>query len=232
MNYHIISIEGNIGSGKTTLMHKLKEYYASNNEVVFLKEPVDEWEKIVDENGVTMLQKFYSDQYKYSFSFQMMAYISRLKILRDTIKEFEQDKSKNYVIITERSLFTDKLVFARMLFDDNKIEYINYQIYLSWFNTFASDYPVNKIIYVCADPEICYDRIGKRSRTGEDQIPLEYLKNCHKYHTSMLDMNSIDRVSESQIVLNGNIDIYENPKQIDKWISTINKYIYNKEILK
>ena len=79
--FKIVSIEGNIGSGKTTLLKKLKEKYVNNPNIIFLKEPVDEWEQIKDKDGQTMLQKFYADQQKYSFAFQMMAYISRLKIL-------------------------------------------------------------------------------------------------------------------------------------------------------
>ena len=43
LNFTIVSIEGNIGSGKSTLMKNLKEYYKNNNQVLFLKEPVDEW---------------------------------------------------------------------------------------------------------------------------------------------------------------------------------------------
>jgi deoxycitidine kinase/deoxyguanosine kinase len=103
----------------------------------------------------------------------MMAYISRLKILRDTIKNI-QDKDWNakYVIITERSLYTDKMVFAKMLYDTGKIESINYQIYLNWFDTFANEFPINKIIYVKACPETCHQRISIRQRDGEDNIPI------------------------------------------------------------
>ena len=43
---NMISIDGNIGSGKSTLMGELKTYFSSNTNVVFLKEPVDEWETI------------------------------------------------------------------------------------------------------------------------------------------------------------------------------------------
>ena len=71
----IISIEGNIGSGKSTLLENLKEKYKDDNKMVFLDEPVKLWNNIKDKNGMTMLEKFYSDQDKYSFSFQMMAYI-------------------------------------------------------------------------------------------------------------------------------------------------------------
>ena len=60
INSRIVSIDGNIGSGKSTLLSTLKEYYADNDHIIFLKEPVDDWEKITDENGVTMLEKFYS----------------------------------------------------------------------------------------------------------------------------------------------------------------------------
>jgi deoxycitidine kinase/deoxyguanosine kinase len=240
----IISIEGNIGSGKSTLLANLKKHFNNNNRVIFLREPVDEWSKIKDENGTTILEKFYADQDKYSFPFQMMAYVSRLKLFKDAVNEcraetfkflrekdytqpYNHDETIIYYIITERSLFTDKMVFAKMLYDSGKIESINYQIYLNWFNTFADEYTVNKIIYVNANPEICYKRVGKRHRDGEDKIPLEYLNNCHLYHNNMLDKNTSDCVCESQLVLDGNIDIYENTAIINEWISNIEQFIYN-----
>ena len=83
----IISIDGNIGSGKSTLMEELKAHYSSNKNVVFLKEPVDEWETITDENGSTILEKFYENPTKYGFSFQIMAYISRLNIIKQEFKK-------------------------------------------------------------------------------------------------------------------------------------------------
>ena len=218
----IISIDGNIGSGKSTLMEELKTYFSSNKNVVFLKEPVDEWETITDENGATILEKFYGDSTKYGFSFQIMAYISRLDVIRKEIK-----KNPDAIFISERSLFTDKLVFAKMLFDSGNIELVNYKIYLKWFDTFAEDFPVSKVIYVNTDPEICHMRIEKRSRTGESNIPLEYLQNCHKYHNNMLDVNSVDCVCKNQLVLNGNVDMYENKEQISKWIDQINTFIHN-----
>ena len=232
----IISIEGNIGSGKSTLLAYLKNYFRENNKIIFLKEPVDEWSKIKDDNGTTILEKFYNDQEKYSFSFQMMAYISRLKLLRDTVKEINDHFNKTiinetgtckYFIITERSLFTDKMVFAKMLYDSGKIETVNYQIYLNWFNTFADEYKVDKIIYVKAKPDVCHYRIAKRHRDGEDNIPLNYLKECDTYHNNMLDKSLIDCVCYNQLVLDGNIDIYENVSVLNDWILSIESYIYN-----
>ena len=219
---NMISIDGNIGSGKSTLMGELKTHFSDNTNVVFLKEPVDEWETIKDENGITILEKFYENPTKYGFSFQIMAYISRLNILKQEFK-----KNPNAIFISERSLFTDKLVFAKMLFDSGNIELVNYKIYLQWFNTFAEDFPVSKVIYVNTDPEVCHQRIEKRSRTGESNIPLEYLQNCHKYHTDMLDVSLTDCICKEQLVLNGNIDINKNKEQLTEWIQQVNTFIYN-----
>jgi deoxyguanosine kinase len=227
--YTFISIEGNIGSGKSTLLANLREHYKNNDNVIFLKEPVDEWAKIKDINGTTILEKFYANQEKYSFSFQMMAYVSRIKVLRDTLKE-KRDNNKNqenrdFIIITERSLYTDKMVFAKMLYDSGKIEDVNYQIYLNWFDTFSSEFPVHKVVYVKASPEKCYERIARRSREGEENIPLEYLTACSLYHDNMLDKSTSTCVCNEQLILDGNIDIYENKTQVDKWIQEIEKYI-------
>lgn len=218
----VITIEGNIGSGKTTLLTHLKEEYKDNPNIVFLREPVDEWESIKDAEGISMLQKFYADQEKYSFPFQMMAYISRLALLKDAMK-----KHPGAIIITERSLYTDKFVFAKMLYDMKKIEDVSYQIYTKWFDAFAQECPIHRCVYVKTDPEICHERIMKRSRTGEDSIPLDYLTSCDEYHKAMIFkiLPMFERASEDVIVLDGNIDIYSNPAELTNWIDRISKFI-------
>ena len=192
--------------------------------MIFLREPVSDWEKIKDSEGNTILKKFYAEQEKYSFAFQMMAYISRLKILRDTIKDIGQNKDgKSYVIITERSLYTDKHVFAKMLYDQGKIEDVCYQIYLNWFDEFAKDFPINYSIYVKTDPDKCYERVHKRARDGEEVIPLSYLSECHDYHEEFLDEEK--GIKTSKLILNGNVDIYENDKILEEWITQINNFL-------
>jgi len=215
MKNTIISIEGNIGSGKSTLFEKLKIHFANNKNIIFVREPVDIWERIQDENGTTILEKFYQDQIKYSFSFQIMAYISRINLLKETIKEHP-----GVTIITERSLYTDKMVFAKMLYDTHKIEYINYQIYLNLFDTFKNDFNVDNIIYIKTNPDVCYNRILKRARNGENNISLDYLQLCDTYHNNMVDILQCDK-----IVLNGNVDIYENVSQLNDWICQIHQII-------
>ena len=197
MSFKIISIDGNIGSGKSTLLAYLKEYFTYNENIIFLKEPVDEWENIKDNEGKTILQNFYENQKKYSFSFQMLAYISRLNLIKEAIK-----KNPNAIIITERSLYTDKMVFAKMLYDDGLINSIDYQIYLKLFESFTDEYPVNKIIYVKTKPNICIERIKKRSRTGETNIQLDYLVNLNKYHDEMINST----VGYRSLLLDGDLD--------------------------
>jgi deoxyadenosine/deoxycytidine kinase len=220
----IISIEGNIGSGKSTLLQHLKEKYNSNekeNEIIFLREPVDEWENIKDKNGTTILQKFYADQKTYSFSFQMLAYISRLALLKETF-----ECNPNAIIITERSLLTDKMVFAKMLYDSGHIQDIEYQIYSKWFECFAKDYPINKVIYVNSSPEICHERINERSRAGEEEIPFTYLTKCDEYHKKMIEIFSENK-NISVMNLNGNTNIKtkENSHCLSEWLDKIGDFI-------
>jgi deoxyadenosine/deoxycytidine kinase len=213
----IISIEGNIGSGKSTLLANLRTVFA-NRCIVFVDEPVDVWEEIKDANGTTMLEKFYADQQKYAFSFQIMAYISRLSLLKAAIRNHPGS-----IIITERSLHTDKMVFAKMLFDNGLIEDVNYQIYLKWFDEFSVDCPLHKVIYVKATPEICIARIEKRSRTGESTIPLKYLQDCHKYHERMMQL--LCDLNTPLLLLDGDTDIFENVGTLPNWVSQITKFI-------
>jgi deoxyadenosine/deoxycytidine kinase len=227
----VISIEGNIGSGKSTLLNELRKKYLNQESdsihVCFLKEPVDEWNEICDEYGVTMLENFYQNPNKYSFSFQIMAFISRLKVFGEALKHAQESNvNKKLVFITERSLYTDKMVFAQMLFDTGNMEYINHQVYLSCFNTFMEDFPIHKVVYVKTDADICHQRIMKRSRQGESTISLDYLKNCDNYHNAMLETFVQDSICSDQLVIDGNIDIFENENMIDKWSHDIDAFIH------
>jgi deoxyadenosine/deoxycytidine kinase len=216
----IISVEGNIGSGKSTLLENLREKFNNNSNVIFLKEPVDEWENIKDKNGSTMLEKFYLDQKRYSFSFQMLAFISRLVLLKKTIKECPD----NSIIITERSLITDKMVFAKMLYESDKIEDVEYQIYLKWFDCFCNDYPINKIIYIKSTPETCNNRINQRGRAGEEEISLSYLKSCNDYHDDMI-YSLIEQNNVTILELDGNINIKKNRETLDEWLNLVDNFI-------
>jgi deoxyadenosine/deoxycytidine kinase len=219
LNYTLVSFDGNIGSGKSTLLQHIKDKYRDDPCYIFLKEPVDEWSLIKDSENVTILEKFYVDQKKYSFAFQMMAYISRLNLLKNAVKGMDPDKK--YVIVTERTLNTDRFVFAKMLFETGKMEEVMYQVYLKWFDTFSTEFSVDKVVYIKTLPEVCRERVAKRSREGEEIIPLEYLQSCDRYHDEMIQNND----ESKNLVLDGNIDIYTNTEQVEKWIHEIIEFI-------
>ena len=222
-NNTIISIEGNIGSGKSTLLTNLRQKYSTCSQIIFVDEPVKEWESITNEEGTPMLQLFYQDSKIHSYAFQSMAFISRLSKLKQAVEQ-----NPGAIIITERSLFTDKMVFAQMLRDSGDILFEHHQIYLKWFETFAMDYHVNKIIYVNTSPDTCHKRISIRSRNGESNIPLEYLTKCHQYHDNMIDPLSPNCVCKDQLVLNGETNIYEKIDVLDRWLAKIDDFIFNK----
>ena len=130
-----------------------------NIDVIYLPEPVSVWESIKAKDGKNAIEKYYENPEKYAFSFQMMAYISRIHQLRETLKTKD-----NVIIISERSVFTDKEIFAKMLHDDGKIEDIEFNIYCKWFYEFVKDIPVGGLIYVKTEPKICEKRVIIRNR--------------------------------------------------------------------
>ena len=208
---YIFSIEGNIGSGKSTLVKELQKSVPNilDKKVVYVQEPVNEWSKIKDKKGETILEKFYADQHKYAFSFQMMAYISRLALLRNIVRE-----NPDAIIITERSVFTDREVFAKMLYDEGKIEDVDYQIYLKWFDEFIEEIPITGLIYVTTTPEKSKQRVDLRARMGES-IPLSYLQRCHNYHESW-----IKNIKKQVCLFNGNVDFKDNLDYLAKDLIT------------
>jgi deoxyguanosine kinase len=211
----IISIEGNIGSGKSTLVKILKEELKNDDRFIFIPEPVDEWLKITDSNsGENILSKFYQNQEKYSFPFQVLTFTSKLKLIKDALQ-----KNSDKIIITERSVYTDKEVFAKMLFNDKKIDEICYQIYFAMFNEFLDDTTdLDKIIFVNTEHNICHKRVNKRNRNGE-KIELEYLEKCGSYHQNwLLELNNV-------LVLDGNTEFENDKNTIDEWIQKIFNFI-------
>jgi deoxyadenosine/deoxycytidine kinase len=154
----LISIQGNIGSGKSSLLKKIENYkFKFAKKICFLQEPVDEWEALRDENNLTLLQLYYKDQQSYSFAFQIMAFMTRLKQLKEAL-------SQNYdIIFTERSLSADQ-----------------------WVEEFKLNMPDEYIIYLKTDPLIAHERIIERNRLGEN-IDIDYIKKCHNYHESWLN---------------------------------------------
>lgn len=183
-------------------------------EICFLDEPVALWNEVCDKDGVNILTNLYKDIRANAFKFQMMAYISRLSLLRKAVKN-----KKIKLIITERSVETDRNVFAKMLYDTGDISHDEFQIYTLWFDEFLTDVPLSGIVYIHASPDVCADRIGKRGRAGES-ISLEYIQRCHQYHEDWIRLRNCPLLE-----LPANEDMVESPRLMSKRMESITEFI-------
>jgi len=151
-------------------------------QIIFLEEPLDEWEKFIDPtDGKNILQKFYEDQHKYAFAFQVMSLQTRSRQLLRVMKE-EPDA----IIVSERSIYTDCNIFAKMLADDGKIDPLEKEVYNLVFNETCKilDGTVQKTIYLKSTPENTYIKKCGRNRPGEESISIGYLNKCDTYHNN------------------------------------------------
>lgn len=211
MPFYIVSIEGNIGAGKSTLLKRLVACQFSNVKVIMLDEPVDEWATIQDEQGNTMLSKFYNNQPRYAFAFQMMAFVSRLAILKRAIAQAESNPEVTHLLVTERSVLTDRHVFAQMLRDKNCMESVEHQIYVKWFDEFVeTNKSIHLAFYLKSEPDVCLTRVKQRNRPGEESITLELLTECHQYHQSFIDMLSTMNVHIFTLCANNDVETIAN----------------------
>ena len=134
----IISIEGNIGSGKSSVIKELKKKY---KQFYYLEEPVDSWTSVKDDNGKTILDLFYGDNTRWAYTFQNLAYITR-------VKQILAIKDKYEYIVMERSIFTDRNVFAKIMEQDGHINKIEKSLYDQWFEFLNKDVKVDGYIYI------------------------------------------------------------------------------------
>jgi len=206
----IITLEGNIGAGKSTFLEKMRNYCQDREDILFLQEPVNIWGK-VKQDGKTILELFYENQDKYSFPFQMLAYHTRYELLKDAM-ESAMRSGKVKTIIMERSLEADRNIFAKMLYDEGKIEQCNYSIYRLMSDAGLKTFSADKIWWLNIDAEECARRIVKRGRTGEENIPLEYLHKCQQYHVDWLQNNPKVVIVEDSFedLLVGNTGTFSN----------------------
>lgn len=163
---YLITIDGNIGVGKSTILRELQEKYSYPINL----EPVDEWQPF--------LTDIYENDSGY-FEFQVQVYLDRAFI------QSRYDHTK--VMFMERSPKFTKETFVEVLRKNNKLNQHQFQTIQELYN--HTDKKYNKTttqpsvyIYIRLDPEKCLERISKRSRDSENMITLEYLKELHDKH--------------------------------------------------
>jgi len=210
----IISIEGNIGVGKSTFIEKILINNFEDCEKV--SEPVELWKTFTDENNKNILQMFYEDKKRWSYSFQNIACITRMM----KIEEIVRNSNKKYIFL-DRSLGTDSNVFEKMLYNDGDISLIEHKMYELWcsfYKNYVRDN--NKIIYIYlkSDSKVCLERIKKRNRIEESSITIDYLNKLNDYHDEWLLK---DDNRNNVIILDCNEDFENNKEKQEEMIKII-----------
>lgn len=217
-----ICIEGNMGSGKTTLVKLLGNVFPKNQCTIML-EPIDEWSSFKDSSGESLFDLYYKDQKRYAYIFQKIALRTRTQIFLRTIKE------NNYKYgFFDRSIFSDCNCFAENCYDIgsmNQIEWRDYIEFFDWLNQeFQISKKINGFIYLKTSPEVAYQRLKQRNRTEELEVPLEYLKKIHNKHDQL--MNKLMQTHRI-LVLDGDCDFENNRDIQQKYILQISKFLKN-----
>jgi len=175
-------IEGNIGTGKTTFCKQIENLNLDEVQVIY--EPVDEWMKTIDKDGKNILEHFYGDMSRNCYLFQSNAFITRYNALKNITK------SKKYVFV-ERSMYSDRNVFAKSCHEGGMMKDIEWKVYNSWFDTLINQLNIHhNFIYLKCDPVVSYSRVQKRNRPSEESITLDYLTHLHEKHENWLNKNS------------------------------------------
>ncbi len=202
-------IEGTIGAGKSTMCRMLKEALSSC-EVLF--EPVDKWRSTIDENdNKNILQHFYEDQNRWSYSFQTFTFLTRMEDMMTKRQEMP-------IRFVERSVYTDKHVFAKSLTNMGKMSNLEWNMYNDWWNWLSKEcfdkisHPLG-FIYLRTEPKTAYQRMLKRERSEEKCVPLDYLEINVKYHDDWL---LSEEFKDKVLVIDVNEDFESNVEEFER----------------
>ena len=179
---YVISIEGNIGSGKSTFLKYFVKFCHEkkiNHKVI--NEPIDLWQNF-EQSNINLLKLYYDDPVRWAFIFQSYVQLTLFEQIKDTLK-------CRSLIMTERSLFSSYFVFTNLLYTLNYIDTICFKILRKSFHLLTSlDYfKIDLIIYLQTKPEIAYERVSSRNRKGEKNIDFNYVKKLHVYYEHWLN---------------------------------------------
>ena len=170
MKYNFITIEGNIGAGKTTLSHLLSKQF---NARLILEEFADN----------PFLPKFYENQRQYAFPLELFFMAERYKQLKDLLQT--KDMFQNITI--SDYLFTKCLLFAKVNLPEE--EFLLYQKLFDIINPQLIQ--PDLLIYLHAPVNKLMDNIKKRNRSYELGIDPEYLFTLQETYTQYIKQHNI-----------------------------------------
>lgn len=170
MRYNFITIEGNIGAGKTTLAQLLSKRL---NARLILEEFADN----------PFLPKFYENQRQYAFPLELFFMAERYKQLKDLL----QTKDMFQTLTISDYLFTKCLLFAKVNLPEE--EFLLYQKLFEIINPQLIQ--PDLLVYLHAPVKKLKDNIKKRNRSYEQGIDPEYLFNLQETYTQYIKQHNI-----------------------------------------
>jgi deoxyadenosine/deoxycytidine kinase len=194
--YKFIVIDGNIGSGKSTIFEMMqsliKKYNCfpfCNKPICFIKEPVEEWLvspscSDTETENKSIFELFNENHEKYAFLFQIKVFTSRINAILKGIETFKKENGLNpFYVVCDRSLIGDKIFF-----DIQNASYIEKDIYQGIHEIMCKNI-IDRyclMIYVNTDYKECEKRIKNRKRSSESKITQKYLLSIQNGHTTMI----------------------------------------------
>jgi len=170
MNYHFITIEGNIGAGKTTLAHLLAKHF---NARLILEQFADN----------PFLPKFYENPGQYAFPLELFFMAERYKQLKELVHTSDLFQS---ITVTDY-LFTKCLLFAKVNSEEQE-----FRLYQNFFDIIdAQLVQPDILIYLHAPVSKLQQNIRKRNRSYEQSIPDGYLFNIQETYTNYIRQHNI-----------------------------------------
>ena len=198
MKYNYITIEGNIGAGKTTLAHLLAKHF---NARLVLEEFADN----------PFLPKFYENPSQYAFPLELFFMAERYKQLKELIHTKDLFQS---VTISDY-LFTKCLLFAKVNLPEEE-----FRLYQRLFDIIHQQLIQPEIlIYLHAPVQRLQYNIRKRNRPYEQNIPDEYLFNIQETYTHYIKQHNI----KTLFVDASNADFLGNEKQLQTILEALEK---------
>jgi deoxyadenosine/deoxycytidine kinase len=170
LKYNFITIEGNIGAGKTTLAHLLSKHF---NGRLILEEFADN----------PFLPKFYENQKQYAFPLELFFMAERYKQLKDLLQT--KDMFQNVTI--SDYLFTKCLLFAKVNLPEE--EFLLYQKLFDIINPQVVQ--PDLLVYLHAPVSRLRENIRKRNRVYEQSIAPEYLFTLQETYTQYIKQHNI-----------------------------------------